>query len=72
MTKNEERDLFVAVNAGIVQDIIPNDGYISQVNPDGTATDTHQACSPLGTAFPVSAVPAHRSDANLGHAAEPE
>ena len=27
----------MAVNAGIAQDVIPNDGYISLVNPDGTA-----------------------------------
>jgi sugar lactone lactonase YvrE len=32
-----ERDLYVMVNAGIAQDTIPNDGYISLVNPDGTA-----------------------------------
>jgi len=32
-----ERDLYVAVNAGIAQDVVPNDGYISLVNPDGTA-----------------------------------
>jgi sugar lactone lactonase YvrE len=32
-----ERDLYVVVNAGIAQDIIPNDGYVSLVNPDGTA-----------------------------------
>jgi len=32
-----ERDLYVAVNAGIAQEVIPNDGYISLVNPDGTA-----------------------------------
>ncbi|MGE0407295.1 MAG: SMP-30/gluconolactonase/LRE family protein [Candidatus Korobacteraceae bacterium] len=31
------RDLYVAVNAGIAQDVIPNDGYVSLVNPDGTA-----------------------------------
>ena len=31
-----ERDLYVAVNAGIGQDVIPNDGYISLINPDGT------------------------------------
>jgi sugar lactone lactonase YvrE len=37
MSYDEERDLYVAVNAGIAQDIIPNDGYISLVNPDGTA-----------------------------------
>ena len=34
---DEGRDLYVAVNAGIAQDVIPNDGYISLVNPDGTA-----------------------------------
>jgi sugar lactone lactonase YvrE len=32
-----DRDLYVAVNAGIAQNIIPNDGYVSLVNPDGTA-----------------------------------
>src|SRR5688500_6051574 len=32
-----ERDLYVAVNAGMAQDVVPNDGYISLVNPDGTA-----------------------------------
>lgn len=32
-----ERDLFVAVNAGMPQDVVPNDGYVSLVNPDGTA-----------------------------------
>jgi sugar lactone lactonase YvrE len=32
-----ERDLYVAVNAGMPQDVVPNDGYISLVNPDGTA-----------------------------------
>lgn len=32
-----ERDLYVAVNAGIAQDILPNDGYVALVNPDGTA-----------------------------------
>ena len=37
MAYDEARDLYVAVNAGIAQDIIPNDGYISLVNPDGTA-----------------------------------
>lgn len=34
---DEERDLYVAVNAGMAQDVIPNDGYISLINPDGTA-----------------------------------
>jgi sugar lactone lactonase YvrE len=32
-----ERDLYVAVNAGIAQEVIPNDGYISLINPDGSA-----------------------------------
>jgi hypothetical protein len=32
-----ERDLYVAVNAGIAQDVVPNDGYVSLVNPDGSA-----------------------------------
>ncbi len=37
MAYDEGRDLYVAVSAGIAQDIVPNDGYISLVNPDGTA-----------------------------------
>jgi sugar lactone lactonase YvrE len=32
-----ERDLYVAVNAGMAQEVVPNDGYVSLVNPDGTA-----------------------------------
>ena len=36
MAYDEARDLYVAVNAGIGQDIIPNDGYISLINPDGS------------------------------------
>ena len=32
-----DRDLYVAVNAGMPQDVVPNDGYVSLVNPDGTA-----------------------------------
>jgi sugar lactone lactonase YvrE len=32
-----ERDLYVAVNAGMPQDVVPNDGYVALVNPDGTA-----------------------------------
>ena len=32
-----ERDLYVAVNAGMAQDVVPNDGYVSLVNPDGSA-----------------------------------
>jgi hypothetical protein len=36
LSYDEQRDLYVAVNAGIAQDVIPNDGYVSLVNPDGT------------------------------------
>ena len=36
MAYDEARDLYVAVNAGIAQNVIPNDGYISLINPDGT------------------------------------
>jgi len=32
-----DRDLYVAVNAGIAQNLTPNDGYVALVNPDGTA-----------------------------------
>lgn len=32
-----DRDLFVAVNAGVPQTVMPNDGYVSLINPDGTA-----------------------------------
>ena len=32
-----ERDLYVVLNAGVAQDVIPNDGYVSLINPDGTA-----------------------------------
>lgn len=32
-----ERDLYVAVNAGMPQEMAPNDGYVSLVNPDGSA-----------------------------------
>ena len=31
-----ERDLYVVVNAGMGQDLVPNDGYVALVNPDGT------------------------------------
>ena len=31
-----ERDLYVIVNAGLGEDVVPNDGYISLLNPDGT------------------------------------
>jgi hypothetical protein len=32
-----DRDLYVAINAGMPQDMVPNDGYVALVNPDGTA-----------------------------------
>jgi DNA-binding beta-propeller fold protein YncE len=32
-----ERDLYVAVNAGMPENLVPNDGYVSLVNPDGSA-----------------------------------
>lgn len=32
-----DRDLFVAVNAGMPQAVMPNDGYVSLINPDGSA-----------------------------------
>ena len=31
-----ERDLYVAVNAGMPQKVLPNDGYVALINPDGT------------------------------------
>jgi sugar lactone lactonase YvrE len=31
-----DRDLIVSVNAGMAQDVVPNDGYVSLINPDGT------------------------------------
>ena len=34
---DETRDLYVAVNAGIAQNLVPNDGYVSLINPDGSA-----------------------------------
>ncbi|MEQ1575998.1 MAG: SMP-30/gluconolactonase/LRE family protein, partial [Vicinamibacterales bacterium] len=34
---DERRDLLVVPSAGVAQQIIPNDGYVSLVNPDGTA-----------------------------------
>lgn len=30
------RDLYVVVNAGIAQNLIPNDGYVTLINPDGS------------------------------------
>src|SRR5262245_51815785 len=32
-----DRDLYIAVNAGMPQEVVPNDGYVNLVNPDGTA-----------------------------------
>jgi sugar lactone lactonase YvrE len=37
LSYDAERDLYVAVNAGMPQDVVPNDGYIALINPDGTA-----------------------------------
>ncbi len=31
-----DRDLYVSVNAGMAQDLVPNDGYVSLINPDGS------------------------------------
>jgi hypothetical protein len=36
LSYDSDRDLIVSVNAGIAQDVVPNDGYVSLVNPDGT------------------------------------
>jgi sugar lactone lactonase YvrE len=36
LSYDAERDLYVAINAGMPQDLLPNDGYVSLVNPDGT------------------------------------
>ena len=33
---DEARDLYVSVNAGMPQEMAPNDGYVSLVNPDGS------------------------------------
>jgi len=30
------RDLYIVVNAGIAQNLIPNDGYVTLINPDGS------------------------------------
>jgi sugar lactone lactonase YvrE len=32
-----DRDLFVAVNAGMPQEVVQNDGYVGLINPDGSA-----------------------------------
>jgi sugar lactone lactonase YvrE len=31
-----DRDLYVVPSAGMPQDVVPNDGYVSLINPDGT------------------------------------
>jgi len=36
LSYDAERDLYVAINAGMPQDVVPNDGYVSLINPDGT------------------------------------
>jgi len=35
-TFDPERNLIVAMNAGVAQNLEPNDGYVSLINPDGT------------------------------------
>ena len=32
-----KRDLYVVPSAGMAQTLVPNDGYVSLVNPDGSA-----------------------------------
>jgi sugar lactone lactonase YvrE len=32
-----KRDLYVVPNMGMPQDVVPNDGYVSLINPDGSA-----------------------------------
>jgi sugar lactone lactonase YvrE len=36
LSYDAERDLYVAINAGMAQDVVPNDGYVSLINPDGS------------------------------------
>jgi sugar lactone lactonase YvrE len=36
LSYDAERDLYVAVNAGMAQDVVANDGYVSLINPDGS------------------------------------
>ena len=36
LSYDADRDLIVSVNAGMPQDMMPNDGYVSLINPDGT------------------------------------
>ena len=37
LSYDADRDLYVSVNAGMSQEMAPNDGYVSLINPDGTA-----------------------------------
>ncbi len=37
LSYDADRDLIVSVNAGMAQDLVPNDGYVSLINPDGSA-----------------------------------
>ena len=36
LSYDAERDVYVSVNAGMAQDLVPNDGYVSLINPDGS------------------------------------
>ena len=37
LSYDADRDLYVSVNAGMPQEMASNDGYVSLINPDGTA-----------------------------------
>jgi SMP-30/Gluconolactonase/LRE-like region len=37
LSYDADRDLYVSINAGMPQEMIQNDGYVSLVNPDGSA-----------------------------------
>jgi len=39
-TFDPDRNLIVAMNAGIAEDLQPNDGYVSLINPDGSVHTT--------------------------------
>ena len=39
-TFDPERNLILAMNAGIAEDLQPNDGYVSLINPDGSVHTT--------------------------------
>lgn len=36
---DEARDLYITPNAGIAQDTVPNDGFVSLINPDGSVNN---------------------------------